>query len=235
MIINSEFKNIVLLHGALGTKNDLLPIKNLLQTKYNVFSFNFNGHGDRPLNTEKPFGIESFVDDLKLFLAENNLKSTSIFGYSMGGYIALYYAFKHAEQVEKIFTLGTKFYWNEDFSKKQAAFLNAEKLIEKVPSFAEYLASKHQHNNWKNVVHLTAQMMLDLGKNPLLNNDTISKIDTPTLISLGDKDDMVTKEESEEVVSLLPKGNFNILPETPHPIEKTNHSIIANALIEWFK
>ncbi len=235
MIVNSEFKNVVLLHGALGTKNDLLPIKNILQTRYNVFSFNFNGHGDALLNNNKSFGIKSFSEDLKTFLDDNNLKSTSLFGYSMGGYVALYFAMNYPEQINKIFTLGTKFHWNEDFANKQAGFLNAEKIKEKIPSFAEYLENKHQLNDWRNVVRLTAEMMKDLGRNPLLSSANIPAIKTPVLITIGDKDDMVTKEESEETASLLPNGNFSIIPETPHPIEKTNHSNIANALIEWLR
>lgn len=232
MIINSELKNIVLLHGALGTKNDLLPLKNLLLPKYNVFSFNFSGHGDN--TQEHDFTIKQFTLNLQQFVEENNIESTFIFGYSMGGYVALNYALQFPQKVEKIFTLGTKLEWNEEFAAKQAKFLNAEKLLEKVPAFANYLASKHQPNNWKIIVEKTAGMMQLLGSNPLLNNNTLPKIETPTYIAIGDKDDMVTKEESEWAVSLLQNANFNTIIDTPHPIEKVNHSTIVAAVTEWF-
>jgi pimeloyl-ACP methyl ester carboxylesterase len=232
MIINSELKNIVLLHGALGTKNDLLPLKNILASQYNVFSFNFSGHGDNA-QQEKDFSIEQFTKDLSVFMNENNIKKASLFGYSMGGYVALNYALTNANNVEKIFTLGTKFDWNIEFATKQAKFLNAEKLQEKVPAFATYLEAKHSLGDWKVVVAKTADMMLRLGENPLLNENTLPHINIPVAITIGDADDMVSAVESEKVVSLLPQAIFSIINNTHHPIEKVSHALIAENL-KWF-
>jgi pimeloyl-ACP methyl ester carboxylesterase len=232
MIVNSEVKNIVLLHGALGTKNDLLPLKNILASQYNVFSFNFSGHGD-DTQQGKDFSIEQFTEDLSAFMSENNIKKTSLFGYSMGGYVALNYALTNVDKVEKMFTLGTKFDWNIEFATKQAKFLNAEKLQEKVPSFATYLEAKHGLNDWKTVVVKTANMMLRLGENPLLNENTLPQINIPVAITIGDADDMVTIAESEKVVNQLPQAKFLIINNTPHPIEKVNHVLIAENLLSF--
>lgn len=232
MIINSEVKKIVLLHGALGTKNDLLPLKNILASQYDVFSFNFSGHGDNA-QQEKDFSIEQFTEDLSVFVNENNIKKASLFGYSMGGYVALNYALTNADSVVKIFTLGTKFDWNAEFATKQAKFLNAEKIREKVPAFATYLAAKHAPNHWEAVVAKTASMMLRLGENPLLNQNTLPQINVPTAITIGDADDMVTVAESEKVASLMPQAKFLTISNTTHPIEKVNHLLIAETLLSF--
>lgn len=232
--INPELKNIVLLHGALGTKNDLLPLETLLSQYYNVFRFNFSGHGDST-NTKEPFSIEQFTLDLSEFIKENNINQCYLFGYSMGGYVALNYALQFPQNIEKIVTLGTKFNWNEDFATKQSKFLNAEKLLEKIPAFANYLDAKHQPNDWKQIVSKTALMMQKLGANPLLNETSLPQINLPVLITIGDKDDMVSREESESTAEILANGSFKLVAETPHPIEKVNFATIAEMCIDFFR
>jgi pimeloyl-ACP methyl ester carboxylesterase len=224
-------KNIILLHGALGTKSDLLPLKNILSPHFQVHKFNFTGHGNN--TSTRDFTIEKFTEDLAYYINEHNIEKPSIFGYSMGGYVALNYALTTKNEIDKIFTLGTKFKWDIEFATKQAKFLNPEKLLEKVPAYTAYLEAKHHPNSWQNVVTQTANMMQRLASNPLLTEVTLATINTQTLIALGEKDDMVTIEESKTVAQQLPNATFKIIDNTPHPIEKVNQVLIANTITEF--
>jgi esterase/lipase len=226
-------KNVVLLHGAMGCEADLFPLKEILQQHFVVHTFNFFGHGEDK-HIERDFTIEQFTDDLRSYLNENNISSCSIFGYSMGGYVALNYA-AASTGIEKIFTLGTKLAWTPEFATKQSKFLNADFLLQKVPAFAAQLEQKHGADKWKTVVAKTAQMMQRLGNQPLLNENTLPKISAECIIALGDKDDMVTRDESEQVVAQLPHASFKILTDTPHPIEKVNAEMLANELTYFFQ
>jgi esterase/lipase len=52
--------SILLLHGALGSAEQLVPLKTALeQSGRNVFSLNFSGHGGAPFMNE--FGIAQFA------------------------------------------------------------------------------------------------------------------------------------------------------------------------------
>ena len=42
-----------------------------------------------------------------------------IFGYSMGGYVALHAARRHPERIGSIMTLGTKFAWDTPTAEKE--------------------------------------------------------------------------------------------------------------------
>ena len=65
-------------------------------------------------------------------------------------------------------------------------------------------------------------MLRELGRdNPLKPVDYIC-IQQPVLLLLGDRDKMVSLEETSEVLLNLPNGRLNVLPETPHPIEKVD-------------
>jgi esterase/lipase len=44
-------QNLILLHGALGCKNDFAHLTNHIDDIYNVYSYEFEGHGARPITT----------------------------------------------------------------------------------------------------------------------------------------------------------------------------------------
>lgn len=212
---------IVILHGALGSASQLDPVTSSLeQNGYTVFSFNFSGHGGKPFQSE--FGIEQFAEDVLLELNNRALTKVRIFGYSMGGYVALWLAKNHPHRVEKIITLGAKFDWSVESALKETKKLNAEKILEKVPAFARILEHRHTPNDWKLLLQKTSDMMLKLGERPLLTKEILNKIPQPTLISLGDQDDMADRNYSQQVATFLPAGKFQLLENTPHPIEKVD-------------
>ncbi len=51
----------------------------------------------------------------------------------MGGYVALYLAKHHLQLVHKIFTLATKFHWDETVAANENKRLQPEGIEEKVP------------------------------------------------------------------------------------------------------
>lgn len=219
-------KNLLLLHGALGSKEQLSALKQELETRYNVYSLNFEGHGKE--NSSEDFSIELFTKNVIDFLQKNNISHTHIFGYSMGGYIALYLSLKHPELVETIVTFGTKFNWNPATASKEVKMLNPDSIEEKVPQFAEQLKRVHQGSNWKEVLSKTASMMISLGNNPPLTKDKLSKIHHYVCIGIGDQDTMVSIDESMNTATQLKNGDIHILKEFKHPIEKNDISVLAN-------
>src|SRR5690606_41352857 len=107
--------------------------------------------------------IPQFAEDVLVYLEQQNIKSIDIFGYSMGGYVALYLAKNHPEKVGKLITLGTKLSWTPDIAAKETKMLDAAKMEEKIPAFAEILKTRHYLNDWKMVLEKTAYMMVAMG------------------------------------------------------------------------
>ena len=106
--------SILLLHGALGSEVQFTELKKALSESFDVHTLTFEGHGGRASN--RPFSMGGFVENVVDYLDKNGLDSVNIFGYSMGGYVALMLAKEHPNRVNKIMTLGTKFAWNPEFS-----------------------------------------------------------------------------------------------------------------------
>lgn len=225
---------ILLLHGALGSAKQLNPLKeNLERGGAQVYTFSFSGHGGLP-GSARGFGIEVFAEEVLDFLNRHSLQRVHIFGYSMGGYVALWLAHHHPEKVSSIVTLGTKFDWTVGAAEKEVKKLNPEKIAEKVPAFAKELEERHRPEDWKMLMNKTANMMIDLGINPLLTPSILKPIQTKTLLCLGDADDMVDRAYSEEVARLLPNADFKLLPSTPHLIERTDLTLLINVLTTFF-
>lgn len=133
--------NIILLHGALGSSGDLNALsKVLIRRGLSVSSFSFSGHGKTSLGPA--YGIEQFALELEHHILENSLKNSSVFGYSMGGFVALYLASKQKKIIKSIVTLGTKFNWSKDAVERELKMLNPELILAKVPSFAKTLEIK---------------------------------------------------------------------------------------------
>lgn len=223
-------KSILLLHGALGSAKQFNQLTKALSSSFDVYSFSFEGHGG--VESNRPFAMNHFMENTIDYMEEHHIESSSIFGYSMGGYVALTMASKHPEKVEKIITLGTKFDWTPEFAASEVRKLNPEKIEEKVPRFAEHLKRTHEPLDWKEVVRDTANMMRGLGENnPLAHN--YSTISAPTLIALGSLDSMSSEVESRDVAEQLSQGNFKLIPNLEHPIEKADANELAQ-LIERF-
>ncbi|MBU2019682.1 MAG: alpha/beta hydrolase [Bacteroidetes bacterium] len=207
--------NLILLHGALGTETQMRKLEEHFMSHYKVFRFTFYGHGE---NANVPsFSIQQLVAQLKEFVKTHHLMKFSIFGYSMGGYVALKYAMEAQTGIENIFTFGTKFNWTRENASKEVLKLNPELIEQKIPHFADWLKKQHGEH-WKKVVLNTADMMHGLGENNPLASDDLSKINCLVTLSLGSADTMVTQEETLQMTNRLNRARLLILNNTGHDL-----------------
>lgn len=225
--------NLLLLHGALGSKKQFNTIEKYLSGQFTVYTTDFSGHGGNTIPAE-PFSIRMFSEDILKLLNENHIEKINIFGYSMGGYAALYLAKRNPERIGKIFTLATKFEWNEEIAAREVKMLDAAKIKEKVPKFAEELKQRHHPQDWELVLSKTAEMMTNLGKQNELREEDYSAIENEVLAGIGDRDKMVTLEETINVYRRLKNGKLIVLPGTPHPLEQVDTGILGNAIVDFF-
>ena len=219
-------QQILLLHGAIGADDQLSKLQEELANSFSVLTLNFSSHGGAPYTSE-PLSIKLFAAEVISFLNRKGINNINIFGYSMGGYVAMYLAKYHPEKINKIITLATKFNWDETIAANETKMLNAEKIETKLPEFAAELKKRHAPNDWKTVLKKTAAMLIEMGKDNPLKPGDYAAIPHPVLLMLGDRDKMVTLDETLEVYKNLPKAQLTILPNTAHPIEMVNQARLA--------
>lgn len=217
--------HLILLHGALGSSEQFKPLEQSLSDHYHVHVPDLPGHGGTGLQQE--FSIHFFAQYLEGYIEQRNLKGASVFGYSMGGYVAMSLARQKPELLSKVITLATKWNWSEEIAAREVKMLQPEVIEQKLPQFAQALAQRHAPDNWKEVLHKTADMMLQMGKNNPLKHDDLAQVTTPSLIMLGDRDKMVSLQETAEAYRHITGAQMAILPKTPHPIEQADIEMLS--------
>ena len=222
-------QQLLLLHGAIGAMDQLSELEIYLADSFFVHRLNFSGHGGSPFINQH-FSIPLFAKEVISFLDKKEIESIAVFGYSMGGYVAMYLAKHHPQRIHKIITLATKFNWDEVIAAKEIKMLNAQKIEEKLPDFASTLQNRHAPNNWKTVLQKTVDMLVEMGSSNPLKTDDFKNIQQPVLLMLGDRDKMVTLNETLEVYNNLPQAQLAVLPNTQHPIEMVNTARLVNEI-----
>ena len=224
-------EKLVLLHGALGSKAQFSELKEKLSSHFDVFDFNFAGHGG--LSILEPFSIDFFVRNTLNFLDGSALQAVHIFGYSMGGYVALKLAHDYPGKASKIITLGTKFRWNPESAAKEVRMMNPDVIEQKIPAFAATLSERHRPEDWKRIMRHTAEMMTALGDGAAMTKEEFHSIENEVLVCIGAEDHMVTREESAETAAYLKHGQLRIIEGFKHPLEAVDTKLLAEICVEF--
>lgn len=224
-------QHILLLHGAIGAKDQLRSLADRLSKKYKIHTLDFNGHGENTTSTY--FSIEGFAEDVRYYMEQNNISQAVFFGYSMGGYVAMWLGSYYPKITSRIITLATKFHWDETIAEKETKLLDADTIEEKVPAFAEQLRQRHGTDHWKSLLEKTKSLLQQLGNKNALELSAYADISIPCLLLLGDNDKMVTAAETIAVQYALPNAQYRSLPNTVHQIEQVDIEMLAG-IIEGF-
>ncbi|MGO4145081.1 alpha/beta fold hydrolase [Paenarthrobacter sp. YAF11_1] len=217
---------LLLLHGGLfdieqqfGT---LIPA---LAAERRVIAADFQGHGrtndiDRPLNTA------DLAADVVGLLEHLGVGEVDVFGFSVGGAVALHLAIKHPELVRKLIVSSVSF--NPDGDRGGNAEVVTEMTVDMIagtPMEQRYMAvSPHPDHE-----HLQG-LLTKLGgydtRSKGWSDDEIRGIQAPSLITVGDCD-MVKLEHAVRFLQLrggdvngdfdgVPASQLAVFPGTTH-------------------
>lgn len=221
-------QNLILLHGALGSALQFDELANLLKPEFNVFTYDFDGHG---FGTDTDMmSVQLFSEKLSQFVRQNKLERARVFGYSMGGYVALMAQARYGNLFSHIITLGTKFDWSPAIAEQEIKMIDPEKIEKKIPKFAAYLASIQAPKDWKKVLLQTQELMRSLGNNPLLSSEMLARIDIPVQLCVGELDKMVSVEETSVVQQQIGNATMEIVKDVPHPIQQIDPKILVELI-----
>jgi pimeloyl-ACP methyl ester carboxylesterase len=178
---------LLLLHGGLFNIDlQFGPLLEGLAENRQVIATDFQGHGytndiDRPLSTV------GLVSDVVGLLKELDVPQVDLFGFSVGGAVALYLAIKHPELVRKAVISSVSFHPDGDRAENAAVGEMKVEMIAGTPMEAEYLA-KSPHPDLEHLQTLLTKLGgYDRGAGGW-TDDEIRGIAAPTLLTFGDCD-----------------------------------------------
>ena len=77
--------------------------------------------------------------------------------------------------------------------------------------------------------------MLRMGEDNPLKSDDFIQLQIPVCYGLGDRDSMVSLDETWNAYKHTPKGSMYILPETSHPLERVKTSELVYRINQFLQ
>ncbi|MFY8189375.1 MAG: alpha/beta fold hydrolase [Bacteroidia bacterium] len=227
-------EKVLCLHGALGSKAQFAGLIEWLKNDFDCHAINLAGHGGE-LIPAQGLTFQTFAGNILDYLNAHQIEKINLFGFSMGGYAALYFAHLHPERVNKIFTLNVKFNWDPITTAKETGMLDPDKMFEKVPAFANNLMVIHGMHLWKTLLKSTSDMMKQLSETVVLSEEQLVAIQHPILLGIGDRDQTSSVAETLAVYQKLKNAQLWVLPNTAHPFERIDSNALENMTKKFFK
>ena len=208
---------LVLLHGN-GENGEYFKNQiDYFAKKYRVIAVDTRGHGKSPRGN-KPFRLETFADDLKSFLDENNLKRVNLLGFSDGGNIALIFTLKYPDYVNKLAVNGANLFP----SGLKAGFLLPVKLLYGLFYFPARFNKK---------VKRRLELLALMAKEPDILPEQLNDIKCPVLVMAGTRD-LIKEKHTRLIAGSVPNSRLCFL-KGEQSIDKTN-SLEYNKTVEKF-
>jgi pimeloyl-ACP methyl ester carboxylesterase len=202
---------IVFVHGWLGSWRYWVPVMEDLAAEHRTYALDLWGFGDSDKKYER-YDVPAYVDMLATFLHEMGASSVLLVGHTLGAAISTKLAARRPDLVSKVLAVGLPLTPDAINRKLLSAGPNdalARLFWHRQRPYAEVERSLPKIAN--NVIALTIQAVarLDL-------RETFEEIDVPVLTVYGDKDNVISAEQADELEQNHYAARAIILPETHH-------------------
>lgn len=222
---------LLMLHGAAGSaRTELGPLTQRLKMHFHVLAVDFTGHGASSALPDTPFTADLFADNARAALDHFGYDTANVFGFSMGGNMAMQFARLHPQRVRRVAVHGANVTWNGALVNAMLKRLDPEAL----PSAVVARLSR-VHANWKS---LFADMRAFVKTLPERTPDMLSGVaalDTTVLVSAVDQDDLFPLTVPLTLHSRLPDARLAILPGEHHALPRAPLSRLATEVYGFFQ
>lgn len=99
--IQGRGEPLLVLHGGLGSSDMFGPVLPMLAKTHQVIAVDLHGHGRTALGDRK-IDLPDMGNDMAGVLEKLGYKQADVFGYSLGGGVALQFAFQHPLRVKRL-------------------------------------------------------------------------------------------------------------------------------------
>lgn len=186
---------------------------------YHVYAIDTRGHGRTPRGT-MPFTIRQFADDLLGFMEEHQIEKTHLLGFSDGGNIAMIFAIRYPERVDRLILNG--------------ANLNANgvKRATQIPIEIEYKIAK-SFSDKSDAARLKAELLGLMVNDPNVRQEELAKIQARTLVIAGTRD-MIKEEHTRLIATGIPDAELKFI-EGDHFIAGKHPGEFNRAVLEFLR
>jgi non-heme chloroperoxidase len=231
--VQNKKNAIIMLHGYSDSWRSFYEILKLLPIEefpVPVYAIDMRGHGDSSDSASDSYTQDDFTDDLAAFMDKLKIKKAMIIGHSMGSLIAHKFAIEHPDKVMGLVLLGStttmanhpvtlylmseinQFNDNEPAPSQFVVDFQASTFYNPIPwAIYRYVSESLRLTGkvWKETLN---------GLNVEDHTNQLSQITAPTLIGWGDKDDVFSLSEQQQLNTLISNSTLKIYPNAGHAV-----------------
>ena len=204
---------LVLLHGAFGNvEGPIAALATKLDGSRTVIAFAMQGHG-RTADIDRPLSVPQMAKDVAAAVEKLGYNQIDIFGYSMGGGIALQLTATQSQLVRKMIIASAAFAQRGNYAQMDEMMASiTPQMFEGTPIKQAY-DTLSPNPDFPTLVEKIKGMSTE---NPDWNYaKQVGKIEAPALLIFGDAD-IVRPEHAVKFYRLLGGGRLPNLRATPH-------------------
>ena len=155
-IYGDQGPHLIVIHGLFGMSDNWNTLGKQFAKYCKVHLVDLRNHGRSPHSLD--FNYEVMSEDLFNYMSDHNILKANILGHSLGGKVAMKYAFTHKEKVEKLLIadISPRSY-NTDFHE------NLLKILYRLP--LEDFEKREEIDNFLSGIYTDKAMRLFLLKN----------------------------------------------------------------------
>lgn len=210
---------LIMLHGNGESKEYFEHQIPYFAKDYRVIAPDTRGHGETPKGT-KPFKLWQLAEDLKDFMDEKGIEKANLLGFSDGGNIALLFALKYPEKVDRMILNGANIFpegmAEPDFSKIVAAYERNK-------------AALSEHPEKQDRFDMLALMV----EEPHIRPEELHSLRMPVLVIAG-TEDAIREEHTRLIAENIP-GAESVFIEGDHFIAHEKPEAFNRAVAGFLK
>ena len=199
---------LLLLHGALGsTARETSGLLRALGGRRPLLALDFAGHGRSDGFEAEAFSIDLFAENALAVLDFFGVERADVFGFSMGGYVALALARRHPERVRRLAVHATSVFWDGALVAAMEGRIGG-------------------------AGGRMGRFIQTLPEGPLGETD-LARIPHPTLVSALDRDDLFPLDHALRLYRTLPDVRLAVFPGDRHALQALDAAHYAGLLDRW--
>ena len=203
----------MLIHGPFGTHSSHWRTQIPLFSQYfRVIAMDLRGHGQTN-NPADDLSLDLFAKDIFHLISGLNLGPSHIFGFSLGGVIALTIGIDYPDAVKSLVLWGVNHRPDERFLER----ISYEHELLEDPNRSKNLRKQHGRvYGEQNFDRLSQLLKREAFRRRIFSDEEIRNVKSSTLVCLGDRDQFVTLELGMELYRTLPNSSLYVIPGSGH-------------------
>lgn len=235
---------LVLIHGGIGTSGmNWSPSIPIFSKQFRVIALDSRGHG----KTDNPSGEFSYrlmADDTVALIKELGLEKPIIYGWSDGGQIVLEIGVNYPGLAKALIPGAALAEISDHYKNFMKAMgvngpgdVEFNTIKEVYPEFIE--AAIGLHSSVYGADYFEKVLLVNISKmwtNPKeFLGEKISRIQEPTLVIQGDRDEAIPLEDPVRIYRLIPNAELAIVPGADHMSCISQPERITGIILDYVK